>query len=207
MKLIKPSIEVLDTISPEMLKLTEKAIRNCYRSEDKTTEDSYISLHKKICDSHHYSTIEHQKITVKIVCSRACMAQWTRHRLFNFSIESQRYVNYSKDKFNNEIVFIKPIEFDNWNNEQQFKFTYAMNECESAYMRLLQADLKAQDARNVLNNAVKTTMVVTGNLRVWREFLQKRTEKSAQDEIRYLANELLTEFKSKIPVIFDDIGE
>lgn len=205
MKLIDASIEILDTISPEMLKLTEKAIRNCYLSEDKITEDSYLSIHKKIVDSHHFSTLEHCKITVKITCSRACMAQWTRHRLFSFSIQSQRYVNYSKDKFGGEIKFIKPVDHVNFTKEQEDIFIESCEAVETLYFKRLNAGFKAEDARGVLSNDVATTMVITGNLRVWREFLEKRMSKSAQKEIRHLSNLLLTQFKANIPVIFEGI--
>jgi thymidylate synthase (FAD) len=80
-----------------------------------------------------------------------------------------------------------------------------MESCETQYLGLIAAGLKAQEARNTLNNAVKTEMVVTANLRAWRDFLQKRTDKSAQDEIRYLSNEILTQFQTNIPVIFDNL--
>jgi len=208
MKLIDPSIEIMSPINgEEILKHIELAIRNCYKSEDKICEGSDKKLIKTILDSHHYSTIEHQSITIRVICSRACLAQWTRHRLMSYSVESQRYVNYSRDKFGGEIVFIKPRNYYTMNTVQKALWDMAMEDCESRYLQLISEGLKPQDARQVLNNAVKTEMVVTGNLRVWRDFLAKRTEKAAQDEIRYLATEILKEFKSKIPVIFDDIGE
>lgn len=34
--------------------------------------------------------------------------EFVRHRVFSFAQESQRYCNYSKDKFNNECTFIIP---------------------------------------------------------------------------------------------------
>ena len=43
------------------------------------------------------------------------------------------------------------------------------------------------------------------NLREWRHFLTLRTSKAAHPQMREIANIILTEFKSKIPVIFDDI--
>jgi thymidylate synthase (FAD) len=206
MKLINPSVTIETDLNGEfILRHVEKAIRNCYKSEDKIGEDSHKKLIKTILDSHHYSTIEHYTITVRVICSRACMAQWTRHRLMSFSIESQRYINYSRGKFGGEITFIRPIEYYDWTVQQQFKFDIAMQDSEKSYMDLLSAGLKAQDARNALNNATKTEMVVSGNLRVWRDLLIKRVDKSAQSEIRYLAKELLSEFKKEIPIIFDDI--
>ena len=207
MKLVDPSVELMSKIDGEQIvKHVELAIRNCYKSEDKITNDSYKILIQKILDSHHYSTIEHVSITVRVVCSRACLAQWTRHRLMSYSVESQRYCNYSRGKFNSELVFIRPREYYNWDTKKVFLFDQALETAEKYYMDLVSAGMVAQDARNVLPNASKTEMVVTGNLRVWRDFLIKRTDKSAQDEIRYLANEILREFKKEIPIIFDDIG-
>ena len=50
----------------------------------------------------------HHIITVKFVCNRAISHELVRHRPCSFAQVSQRYVNYSKDKFGNEIV---PIVF------------------------------------------------------------------------------------------------
>jgi len=207
MRLVDPSIEIMTKLDGEqVVKHIELAIRNCYKSEDKITDDSHKILIQKILDSHHYSTIEHVSVTVRVVCSRACLAQWTRHRLMSYSVESQRYCNYSRGKFNSELVFIIPREYYNWDTKKVFLFNQALETSEKFYMDLVATGMVAQDARNVLPNASKTEMVVTGNLRVWRDFLIKRTDKSAQDEIRYLANEVLREFKKEIPIIFDDIG-
>jgi len=206
MKLINPSIQVISPLNgEEILRHCELAIRNCYKSEDKIGTDSHKKLVQTILDSHHYSTIEHFSITVRVICSRACLAQWTRHRHFSFSVESQRYCNYSRSKFDSGITFIKPQDYYNYTTEQKFLFDQAMESCEAQYLGLIAAGLAAQNARNVLNNAVKTEMVVTANLRAWRDFLQKRTDKSAQDEIRYLSNEILTQFQTNIPVIFDNL--
>lgn len=206
MKLIDPSVEILTEINgTEILKHVEKAIRNCYKSEDKTTDESHLKLVKTILDSHHYSTIEHFSITVKVTCSRACMAQWTRHRHMSYSIESQRYVNYSRDKFGGEITFIRPVNFYTLTTEQQFLLLDEFSRCEKAYLKLISTGLAAQDCRQVLNNAVKTEMIVTANLRSLRDFLKLRTEKSAQGEIRTLSNQLLIQLRKEIPIIFDEL--
>jgi thymidylate synthase (FAD) len=206
MKLINPSVEIITPLDGEnILKHIEVAIRNCYKSESATTNDSHLNLVKKILDSHHYSTIEHFSITFRVVCSRACMAQWTRHRHMSYSIESQRYCNYSKDKFDGEITFIKPPSFDNYNTEQQFLLKQEFEACEKSYMRLTASGLKAQDARQVLNNAVKTEMIVTANLRTLRDFLKLRTSLGAQEEIKALATELLTKVRQEIPVVFEEL--
>lgn len=206
MKYVNTDAEILSPLNgEEILRHCEIAIRNCYKSEDKIGEGSHLKLVKTILDSHHYSTIEHVSISVRVICSRACLAQWTRHRHMSYSVESQRYCNYSRDKFDNSITFIRPIKYYDFSTEQKFLFDQSMEECEQQYLKLIAAGLKAQEARNVLNNAAKTEMVVTANLRAWRDFLIKRTDISAQDEIRAISQKILREFKSAIPVIFDDV--
>jgi thymidylate synthase (FAD) len=56
-------------------------------------------------------TEHHEKrVTVKFICDRGVSHEFVRHRVFSFAQESTRYCNYSKkDKFNEEITFIKPI--------------------------------------------------------------------------------------------------
>jgi flavin-dependent thymidylate synthase len=78
---------------------------------------------------------------------------------------------------------------------------------QKAYFDLLATKIKPEDARNVLNNAVKSEMVVTGNIRALLDFLHTRTDKHAQGEIRYLANELLRLLKIEIPIVFDKVGD
>ena len=66
-----------------------------------------------LCEPTEY----HQKrYTVKLICDRAILAEFTRHRKFSFMAESSRYNNYSKDKFNNELTFIMPC----WVDENNF---------------------------------------------------------------------------------------
>jgi thymidylate synthase (FAD) len=54
-------------------------------------------------------TEHHEKrITAKFICDRGVSHEFVRHRVFSFAQESQRYCNYSKDKFGNECTFIIP---------------------------------------------------------------------------------------------------
>lgn len=58
-------------------------------------------------------TEHHEKrITAKFICDRGVSHEFVRHRVFSFAQESQRYCNYNKDKFNNELTFIKPTWLD-----------------------------------------------------------------------------------------------
>ena len=46
---------------------------------------------------------------------------------------------------------------------------------------------------------------MTANIREWRSVMRLRTNSRAHPQMRSIMRKLLDEFKSKIPVLFDDI--
>lgn len=123
------------------------------------------------------------------------------------SQESQRYCNYSTDRFSGEVVFIIPRCFKNVTPQLEDAYETwvdAMQDAESAYLALLET-LPAQDAREVLPNSTKTEMVITANLREWRHIFKMRVSPAADNGIKYIMNDVLKEFKNRIPYVFDDI--
>ena len=137
-----------------------------------------------------------------------------RHRLFSFAQESTRYCNYSKGKFGGECTFIVPpdqewsVNRENYNyvdiNPQDIWYDALIN-AETHYMYLLGEGWKPEQARDVLPNALKTEIVVTGNYREWRHFFKLRCDEKAHPHIRLLAQETLKDLKYRIPVVFDDL--
>ena len=111
MKIIKPEIFIDNLDYIKIMKNIEKACRTCYRSEDKITEDSYKTLLENCINRGHESVLEHEKITIQMICDIGVYKDLTRHRHASFSIESSRYCRYSSDKFDNEIKFIRPVFF------------------------------------------------------------------------------------------------
>jgi flavin-dependent thymidylate synthase len=89
--------------------------------------------------------------------------------------------------------------------DDTFAFISLLLECESTYKKLMENGWKAQQARAVLPNSLKTEIVVSANFREWRHIFKMRTAKNAHPQIRELMVPLLEELKVKIPVIFDDI--
>ena len=49
-----------------------------------------------------------KRYTMRFTCSRAIAQELTRHRVFSFLMESQRYINYSKERHGGDITFIEP---------------------------------------------------------------------------------------------------
>ena len=109
MIIVKPSVEIVNPIPYEtMLDTVEHAIRNCYQSFDKIKEGSAENIIRGIIKSGHDAMIEFSDITVKLETDRAVLAQLSRHRLLSLAVQSQRYVNYSKQKFGEEIRVVIP---------------------------------------------------------------------------------------------------
>lgn len=63
-----------------------------------------------LCEPTEY---HEKRITVKFVTDQGILREFTRHRVFSFAVESTRYCNYSKDKFNNEVTYICPSWIEN----------------------------------------------------------------------------------------------
>jgi thymidylate synthase (FAD) len=205
MKIIEPSFEILDKVNGDtILKEIELIGRVCYKSEDKIDDNSSKFFVKGIIKSGHESVIEHVKVSVKFTCDRGISHEIVRHRIASYSQESTRYCNYSKDRFDNEITFIKPFF---WETDSKMYSIWRdlMISSEKSYNDLIELGAKAEEARSILPNSLKTEIVVTMNLREWRHFFKLRTSQKAHPQMRELTIPLLTEFKSLIPVIFDDI--
>lgn len=217
MRIIEPSYEILTDISEggiKELQHIEKIGRVCYKSEDKITEDgeSAKKFVKMLIERTHEAMIEHSSLSVKFTVDRGVSHELVRHRIASFAQESTRYCNYSKDKFNNGITFIKPFFFDE--NEKipssQFTSKYqmwkrAMELSEYFYLDLLENGATPQEARSVLPNSTKTEITITANYREWRSFFKLRTAKAAHPSMREITIPLLKELKEKLPIIFDDI--
>jgi thymidylate synthase (FAD) len=188
----------------ELLRVIELAGRTCYKSEDRIAEGSAEDFIGRIVRSGHESVIEHSSVTVRIICDRGVSHELVRHRLAAYSQESTRYANYSRDKFGSEITVIKP-SFWPEGSEAYSIWERAMQQAESAYMELLQAGAKAQEARSVLPNSLKTEVVMTANLREWRHVLKLRCSKPAHPQIREIMLDLLAELHRQLPVLFSDL--
>ena len=209
MKIIKASFIIEDDIDgEEIIKKIEKAGRTCYKSEEKITADSSRDFIRKIIASGHETVIEHEKVTVRVICDRGISHEIVRHRIASYSQESTRYCNYTKNKFGSEITAIEPCFWKSGSEVDKEKHTIWKNSIEAvekAYFKLIELGASPQEARSILPNSLKTEIVMTMNLREWRHFFKLRTSNKAHPQIREIAIPLLNEFKNRIPVVFDDI--
>ena len=127
-----------------------------------------------------------KRYTIKFTTDRGVSHELVRHRKFSFVQESQRYCNYSKDKFGGEITFIKPSfitvdelpsNIDRNISPEVFKafiLKVAFDSSESDYFDLIKEGCTPQEARVILPNATKTEVIMTGFASDWRFFFDLR---------------------------------
>lgn len=149
-------------------------------------------------------TEHHEKrITVKFTTSNSIMREFTRHRTMSYAVESTRYCNYSKDKFNNEITFIEPYWYKNPAKCIRSRmFEINLHDAENAYLTIITMGGTAQEAREVLPLATKCDMIMTGFLNDWEHFFKLRTSIIASTgkphpDAAFLADTLYKEFNER----------
>ena len=221
MKTLKPQHVIIGKDQIEghkILKHIEKIARTCYKSEDLINDESAEKMIKKLIKMNHLAMIEHASVSVLFTCDRGVTHEIVRHRVASYAQESTRYVNYSKDKFGNEIGYIDiaggialdtkmkdlPVEtidaiISEWHQ--------ACIDAEKHYMKMLELGATPQIARSVLNNSTKSDINVTMNLREWRHFFELRCDTPAHPQMRELVIPLLKEMSEVIPIVFDDLVE
>lgn len=227
MKIIKPSFEFIENIDGfKILKNLELAGRVCYKSEEAITQyDSCYRFIAGIIKRGHETILEHEKVTVRIICDRGISHELVRHRIMSPSQESTRFIRYD------EVVFIKPcflpdcpegivtadfLKFDNIDNyygdkhisENTKDWLEVMFLCERNYKYMIESGMKPQEARSVLPNSLKTELVITANLREWRHIFKLRaigTTGTPNEQMLEIMVPMLQEFQKNIPVVFDDL--
>ena len=211
MNIIKPSVEIIDMDDYEnIIHKIEKIGRVCYKSEENIRDDSAERFITNILKRGHESVIEHESVSVRMICDRGITHEIVRHRIASYSQESTRYCNYTGDKFGNEITVIDiasgfEYDLDNENDLNKYNiWMQAMENAEKSYFELLKLGATPQEARSVLPNSLKTEIVMTMNLRAWRNFFRLRCDHTAHPQMREVANIALKIFKEKLPVFFFD---
>lgn len=181
-------------------------------------ENGWLDDLQYICEPTEY---HERRVTVHFVCDRGVSHEFVRHRVMSFAQESTRYCNYSKDKFGNELTFIRPCWLDiptghyaywdgDWCDIDKMKiqlpegehkdidaFLWTLNSAETHYTLLINSGWKPQEARAVLPNSLKTELVVTGFTSDWKHFFGLRaigTTGAPHPQAKELAEPLMKEF-------------
>ena len=150
-----------------------------------------------------------KRYTVKLITNRAVSHEVVRHRTMSFIQESQRYCNYGKGKFNNEVTFIKPcwlaIKEGTYTEKNyhdgfytsknvEYDFMIHLLTAEATYFKLLKKGWKPQQARVVLPNSTKTELYMCGFKEAWEHFFELRDNKIVDPQMYDLAHPMHQDF-------------
>jgi thymidylate synthase (FAD) len=232
MKIVKPSVELIHhTPNPERViercgracYQSQHKIKVCERCEgtgdavmgtvtlrggcsscDGTGTDisSAIAFIEMIKKNGHESVLEHASAGFSIITDRGVTHEIVRHRLASYSQESTRYCDYSNDRFNGELAFIKPPGLD---GVRSADWEIAVAQAAAVYKRLRADSVPPQIARSVLPNSLKSEICMTANFREWRHFLRLRTSPKAHPQMREIAEMIRAELLRISKVCFEDI--
>lgn len=131
----------------------------------------------------HGAVFEFADVTMFIEgISRACSHQLVRHRMASYCQTSQRYTTVKGEDW-----YVIP---DAYFPAGEHFYRAAMDDARKHYEHALVCGVKPEDARFLLPEATKTAITMKINARSLFNFLNLRTDKNAQWEIRELANEI-----------------
>jgi thymidylate synthase (FAD) len=174
----------------------ESVIRNarrCWRSEDKSSEESDRNLIRHLLREGHMTPFETIVFTFDVKCPIFVARQWMRHRIGSFNEESLRYCVAERDYF-----------IPHGLNQQQLAFWKMYNDEQFDRYNLLTQTMPKEQARSILPLGTYTKFYWTVNGRSLMNFLKLRLDKGAQAEIREYAKVILDMAKLVAPVSFTE---
>lgn len=167
--------------TPDMVDVISRSAGICYGKDDKS-----IRRLRNCYKVGHTGVFEHASVSFMVRgISRACSHQLVRHRMASYAQESQRYNKY--DLVGDDWYVVPPSVVE---AGEEVGFRAETEKQAKAYHRLLTKGVKPEDARYLLPEAMKTSIVVTRNIRDLFHFFDLRLGPRAQWEIRELAEQM-----------------
>lgn len=161
----------------------------------KKVED--LKLLRNVLEQNHGSVLEHGYISYAIInASRSYLAQQTRHRMFNYTSSSQHYIDHTE--MTDAEIPVEILELDN--PEVIDYYLGAYKNVKEAYDILISKyGIDHSVARQLLPNAQRNLLIVTGNIRSWINFMNQRLCNRNTSEIQYVAYLIREDLKKIIP--------
>ena len=180
----------------------------------------YVTTNYRVIKEHHWENdlqylcepteYHHKRYTIHMILDRGVMDEFRTHVGLSHLAESTRYCNYSKDKFGNEITFIKPC----WCNIPEGDYGTsdyipdrlprigatesglidALQYAEYYYFFLLSEGWTPQQARSVLPLGIKSELISCGFEDSWENFFYRRDAKDAHPMAQEIAKPMHIEF-------------
>lgn len=180
----------------------------------------YVTTNYRVIKEHHWeddlqylcepTEYHHKRYTIHMILDRGVMDEFRTHVGLSHLAESTRYCNYSKDKFGNEITFIKPC----WCNIPEGDYGTsdyipdrlprigatesglidALQYAEYYYFFLLSEGWTPQQARSVLPLSIKSELISCGFEDVWTNFFYRRDAPDAHPMAQEIAKPMHQKF-------------
>lgn len=180
----------------------------------------YVTTNYRVIKEHHWENdlqylcepteYHHKRYTIHMILDRGIMDEFRTHVGLSHLAESTRYCNYSKDKFGNEITFIKPC----WCNIPEGDYGTsdyipdrlprigatesglidALQYAEYYYFFLLSEGWTPQQARSVLPLGIKSELISCGFKDSWENFFYRRDAPDAHPMAQEIAKPMHIEF-------------
>lgn len=215
-----------NTIPRYIDELHEIGGRRCYNSWPRpnpatATNAGYL---KNIIDVGHYSVLAHGHVTFSVEgVSRALLLELERHQKkshLNFSVVSQRYVDHSGAELVIPPLLAAHLDEELHEAEMEYGWTVRqeleaiMENAQDAYRYLEKFMERKGYAKKQIRGAVRavlpenteTKFLVTASVRGWRDVLEQRLPKTADEEIRLFAVEVLKELIRLAPNSVQDFA-
>lgn len=200
----------------EMSRIIEIAGRTSWKSEDKMgpgTADGFcvrvVNIKKDL------SIAEHCSVTLRVITDRYTLAQLTRHRIAAYTVESSHYINYGKK--GRELAVCRPLGIPQFRyysdggpqeETEAFKLWRENAERDEAtYFALLDKGVKHYHSRFAALSCLKTEIVVTYNLRMWRTVFDQRLTSNNTPEIVHAMMGCALILAKLCPEVMSDYGK
>jgi len=185
---IPVSVRLIDSIDEQQVIEKLGKIAGVAYQSDKTT---YAQRLAKCMKDGHESVLEHENITVEIVCDRATTHALVRHRHTAYTQESTIYCNYNRF---GKLQFIEPQEF----SDEYFQYVARL---------YLEDKRPAGVKRDILPNCTKTTLIMTTNIREWRYIIGLRSDPKDSGRMHKVIELLHNELVRVLPFFFTNIPQ
>lgn len=169
----------------------------------------YVTTNYRVIKEHHWeddlqylcepTEYHYKRYTIHMILDRGVMDEFRTHVGLSHLAESTRYCNYSKDKFGNEITFIKPC----WCNipdrlprigATESGLIDALQYAEYYYFFLLSEGWTPQQARSVLPLSIKSELISCGFKDAWENFFKRRDAPDAHPMAQEIAKPMHQKF-------------
>lgn len=195
-----------------------KAARVSHGSESDGMGPSDKSLLRKLIQLRHESVFEHCAYTFKIEgVSRALLQELVRHRIASYTVRSTRFTlkdivkNKDIEKAEDLSDFKKIVErycvVPDLPEEALNEFYTGTAVClKNVYKFISEYKLPNDIVKYLLPESFKTELMMSINVRSFRNFLQLRASKKALWEIRALALEMYRVIPENHHILYEDLN-